>query len=135
MSDITYEPYEPYEDTLGFLKLKKIQKEIGCKQMKVGVISMKTGSFATDTWVFLDFEMCDFDKDGLMQTGWIEVDGNDYYLNEDGVMLRDVFTEDGCYLNGDGIRTADQLMEGDGITYMVDTDPERAGLWLGYVLS
>ena len=117
-----YEPYEPYEDT-SFSQTEKNPKGNWVQADEGWRYQYEDGSFATDTWVFLDFEMYHFDKDGLMQTGWIEVDGNDYYLNEDGVMLRDVFTEDGCYLNGDGIRTADQLMEGDGITYMVDTDP------------
>lgn len=83
----------------------------------------ENGTFATDTWVFLDGERYHFDKDGWMQVGWIEVDGKNYYLNEDGVMLHDAFTTDGYYLNLDGIQTDDELMVGDGISYMVRTDP------------
>ena len=114
--------YEQYEDT-SFPQVQK-NPEGNWVQVDEGWrYQYEDGSFATDTWVFLDGERYHFDKNGWMQVGWIEVDGNNYYLNEDGVMLQDAFTEDGYYLNEDGIQTDDELMVGDGITYMVDTDP------------
>lgn len=114
--------YEPYKDTSYPQDLKNpkgnwVQVDEGWRYR------YEDRAFVTDTWVFLDGERYHFDKDGWMQVGWIEVDGNNYYLNENGVMLHDTFTPDGYYLNGDGIQTDDELIVGDGITYMVDTDP------------
>lgn len=45
-----------------------------------------------------------FDKDGIMQTGWLDDDGKRYYLDADGIMQTGDITVDGetYYLNADG---------------------------------
>lgn len=55
------------------------------------------------------------EKDGLFRyrkpdgayftNGWIKVDGVEYYMNEEGVMLTDTITPDGIYVNAKGERT------------------------------
>ena len=42
---------------------------------------------------------------GTMDTGWIEDGGNWYYLNEDGTMAQNEWTEDGYYVGSDGAWT------------------------------
>lgn len=36
-----------------------------------------------------------FDKNGIMQTGWLSLDGRKYYLDEDGIMQTGTITVDG----------------------------------------
>ena len=45
-----------------------------------------------------------FDKDGIMQTGWLDDDGKRYYLDADGIMQTGDVTVDGetYHLNADG---------------------------------
>ena len=36
-----------------------------------------------------------FNKDGIMQTGWIDVDQKRYYMDQDGIMQTGTITVDG----------------------------------------
>lgn len=51
-----YEPYEPYEDT-SFSQAEKNPKGNWVQANEGWRYQYENGSFATDTWVFLDFEM------------------------------------------------------------------------------
>ena len=50
-----------------------------------------------DHWFFLDAE-------GYMVTGWKEIGGKNYYFNENGEMLVDTITPDGCFVDANGVK-------------------------------
>ena len=77
------------------------------------------GTFPNNTWANINNKMYHFNTSGYMQTGWIIVDGNwyfldtsgamvssqwvgNYYLDNNGVMLKNTQTPDGHYVDSNG---------------------------------
>ena len=51
-----------------------------------------------------------FGPNGAMQTGWKQLDGNWYYFQTDGALLKNATTPDGYKVNEEGIwKTADAI--------------------------
>ena len=50
---------------------------------------------------------------GQVQTGWQQIDGKWYYLNEDGWMLKDTNTPDGYHVDANGVWDGDAVTESE----------------------
>ncbi len=59
------------------------------------------GSYQTTSWKKIEEIWYYFDANGYMQTGWIQVDGKEYYCDSSGAMLHDTIV-DGRQLGSDG---------------------------------
>ena len=66
------------------------------------------GQPAGDGWIQDGTEFYHTDGNGYMQTGWITVDGKEYYLDpESGAMYENTVTPDGYFVGPDGARIVD----------------------------
>ena len=54
-------------------------------------------------WNLIDDNYYYFNNDGIMQKGWIESDGRWYYCKKNGKMAKSEWTEDGFYVDDNGI--------------------------------
>ena len=54
-------------------------------------------------WLKLDGQWFYLADSGAMLIGWQAINGNWYYLGTDGVMYEDTWTPDGFYVNGSGV--------------------------------
>ncbi len=86
-----------------------------------------TGVYLRDGWLHYEdddgnWEWYLFDASGVMQTGWVMVDGLDYFLNEDGSMFTGWLSQNGSwyYLHDDGHMVTGWLSLGDDMYYMDD---------------
>ena len=60
------------------------------------------------SWALINDKWYFFNTDGYMQTGWITVDGKEYYLDpESGAMYENTVTPDGYFVGPDGARIVD----------------------------
>ncbi len=86
-----------------------------------------TGTYLKDSWLhYMDddgrWAWYLFDSAGVMQTGWVMVDGLNYFLNEDGSMYTGWLEQNGdwYYLYGDGHMAIGWLPMGELMYYMDD---------------
>ena len=73
-------------------------------------------------------------QDGsFISNSWLAVDEQQYYLNEDGIMLADTITPDGIYVNGKGERTnyiPGWKQNGDTWRYLKKNGSYAASTWI-----
>ena len=60
------------------------------------------GSYARNSWQFINGKWYFFGDDGYMRTGWILWNGVYYYCGPDGAMFTNCYTPDGYYVDGNG---------------------------------
>lgn len=61
------------------------------------------GTYTKNDWELIDKQWYFFNEEGYMVTGWIEWNGEKYYLDDQtGAMLKNTTTPDGYLLDGDG---------------------------------
>ena len=66
------------------------------------------GTYPAGEWLKEGGRWYHFDEEGYMQTGWITVDGKEYYLDpESGAMYENTVTPDGYFVGPDGARIVD----------------------------
>ncbi len=66
------------------------------------------GSYVAPGWIYLDDHWFYFDPESIMMTGWITVDGEDYYMDDiTGRMLTGTTTPDGYILDENGHKKTD----------------------------
>lgn len=78
---------------------------------------LDNGETLKDTWWYDVSNRRDyhFDSNGYMQTGYNNIDGEEYYFNESGVKVRNSVLPDGRATDGNGVIFNDF---NDGLTYM-----------------
>ena len=64
--------------------------------------SFSNGSYARNSWQFINGKWYFFGDDGYMRTGWILWNGVYYYCGPDGAMFTNCYTPDGYYVDGNG---------------------------------
>ncbi len=61
------------------------------------------GTYTKNDWELIDKQWYFFNEEGYMVTGWIEWNGEKYYLDDQtGAMLKNTTTPDGYLLDGEG---------------------------------
>lgn len=63
------------------------------------------GEPVIDEWIEIDGKEYYLDQNGYMKTGWLtdEWDGNRYYMGEDGAKCKNMFLPDGSFAGPDGV--------------------------------
>lgn len=69
----------------------------------------------------------------FISNSWLNVDGEEYYLNEAGIMLADTITPDGVYVNGKGVRVSYMpgwKQKGEDWRYLTKSGVYAASEWI-----
>ena len=84
------------------------------------------GCFAKDEWEDINEKWYHFDENGYMQTGFLNLNGNLYYLNDDGSMAKDTVIND-YFIDENGIckKTLKK------INYHAQNDPRWSNSYFG----
>jgi len=105
-------------------------KKAGGWTYRLGIDQM-----ATEQWVFLDDKFYYFDEEGFMQTGWQMVEGEWYYLYEDGSCAINTMTPDGYRVDNRGVWIAPRWIYDKklgGWTFRKLNNKLAASEWLYY---